>query len=331
MIRALLNSTNEGNLLLSDQAMVPKLRLPFIKDGYRRPWLTPLECIKSVFHFHNETCNIWSHFIPFILLLGTYLRYFSENSIFNPLMWPLLCFVLLSSYVFLMSSFAHTLCVLSPKSVGLKGWSDTDMDDLFFSLDYAGISMLNFGFGQGYIFYTGVSESTASTYINLFLTVSIMASNGTTYMAITSYIYREKMTTFTWQIFFVIPYMISVSPFLLRLYRNKIEENLSNMFFIQMFLFLLAASLHGLKLPERLAPGHFDYVGHSHNWMHVFTASGVFQNHYLFIHVLSTTDYLPMHSITIWNTFLVLLLCTFSNIAIVIVVFCHFRNRKQKN
>ena len=126
-----LESIVKRNALLSDKDTVPKLRLPFIKHGYRRPCLSPMECLTSVFKVHNETCNIWSHLISFVLLVCTYLIFFSEHSIWDPLMWPLLSFASLSSFVFLISSFAHTFCVMSPNSVGLKGWSDSDMDDVF--------------------------------------------------------------------------------------------------------------------------------------------------------------------------------------------------------
>ena len=321
------------NVLLADEDTVPKLRLPFIKYGYRRPCLSTRECLASVFKVHNETCNIWSHFIPFILIICMYLGYFSEHSIRDPLTWPLLSLASLSCYVFLISSFAHTFCVLSPNSVGLKGWSDSDMDDLFFSLDYAGISMLNFGFGQGYLFYTGISESTVNFHINLFFLALIIACNCATYVAIATSMNRENIQTFSRQIFFVVPYMLSVSPIIWRLCKDgiKCDEDLCIMFFSHIFMFFLGVSTFGFKIPERLAPGKFDILGQSHNWMHILTAVGAFQTHYLFMHILSTRCNLPRNKITLWNTFGLLVVCIVSNIAIVVITFCHFRNRKGEN
>lgn len=56
---------------LVDYAKAPK----FTKDnkyllrGYRCNYDTPSKALGSIFHWHNETCNIWTHFIPFIFTL----------------------------------------------------------------------------------------------------------------------------------------------------------------------------------------------------------------------------------------------------------------------
>ena len=139
---------------------------------------------------------------------------------------------------------------------------------------------------------------------------------------------------YVWYIFISVWY-ISISPFLWRLSSNTIrfDENLSIMFFSHMLMFFLGIFLFGLKLPERLAPGHFDSLGHSHNWMHVFTALGVFMTQYLFMYAISTRDDLPGHKITAWDTFGFLFVCIVSNITIVVVVVFrrfHIRIRQKE-
>ena len=46
---------------------------PFILTGYRDR-TTFLGCLKSVLLLHNETINIWSHFIGFLFFVGIFLR-----------------------------------------------------------------------------------------------------------------------------------------------------------------------------------------------------------------------------------------------------------------
>lgn len=40
----------------------------FILGGYRRPYSTWGECLKSLFKLHNESVNVWSHLFPMIVL-----------------------------------------------------------------------------------------------------------------------------------------------------------------------------------------------------------------------------------------------------------------------
>ena len=41
-----------------------------ITDGYRINFNTPRRIIRSLFMIHNESVNIWSHFIPAIFILA---------------------------------------------------------------------------------------------------------------------------------------------------------------------------------------------------------------------------------------------------------------------
>ena len=41
-----------------------------ITHGYRINFNTPKKIIKSLFMVHNESVNIWSHFIPALLILS---------------------------------------------------------------------------------------------------------------------------------------------------------------------------------------------------------------------------------------------------------------------
>lgn len=45
----------------------------YIRSGYRAG-LTYPQCCRSMFHYHNETVNIWTHFIPCIILAALAMR-----------------------------------------------------------------------------------------------------------------------------------------------------------------------------------------------------------------------------------------------------------------
>jgi adiponectin receptor len=41
-----------------------------ITHGYRINFNTPREILRSLFMVHNESVNIWSHFVPALLLIA---------------------------------------------------------------------------------------------------------------------------------------------------------------------------------------------------------------------------------------------------------------------
>lgn len=54
---------DQGRSLLVPKEAVPEYLQfnPWILEGYRRPNMSSLECIKSLFYFHNESINIFTH------------------------------------------------------------------------------------------------------------------------------------------------------------------------------------------------------------------------------------------------------------------------------
>ena len=42
---------------------------PYIRRGYRRQLGSLSECFRSLFYFHNEFVNIWSHLVPALFYL----------------------------------------------------------------------------------------------------------------------------------------------------------------------------------------------------------------------------------------------------------------------
>ena len=66
---------DQGEALLVPKEAVPEYLQfnPWILNGYRRPNMSSLECIKSLFYFHNESINIFTHGKSFSIALLSYI------------------------------------------------------------------------------------------------------------------------------------------------------------------------------------------------------------------------------------------------------------------
>lgn len=52
----------------------------YVKQGYRPSTKSFQDCFKSVFRWHNETGNIWTHLIGFAVLVALAVFTFSQSS-----------------------------------------------------------------------------------------------------------------------------------------------------------------------------------------------------------------------------------------------------------
>lgn len=112
---------------------------PHIQSGYRQISHSTSTCLHSCFQIHNETFNIWSHFIPcilFIILEGVMVYYLNtrypnattkDHIIFA-------FFILCATICLGISAIFHSLISHSEKT-----------RDLWLKLDYAGIIFLIIG------------------------------------------------------------------------------------------------------------------------------------------------------------------------------------------
>ena len=69
------------------------------------------------------------------------------------------------------------------------------------------------------------------------------------------------------------------------------------------FLWYLLNLIYFRKVPERLAPGIFDLIGHSHHFMHIGTTVGVYAHYYLVeieFQKYSKSRYSPLHILSIF-------------------------------
>lgn len=75
---------------LRSEDVPAQFREMFICSGYRKPYGSALDCVKSAFQLRNETVNVWTHFVPFLLFLVRFASLFWKYSITDTYAYPLL-------------------------------------------------------------------------------------------------------------------------------------------------------------------------------------------------------------------------------------------------
>jgi len=119
----------------------------YILSGYRKASYSYLRSLQSMVHWHNESVNIWTHFLPGVLLvpLGVLLysalkpRYEMASSAD---VYAMSCFFVCAAAGMMMSGIFHTLSNHSPTVA--KFWNQ---------LDYVGISLMIWGSFIPSVFY----------------------------------------------------------------------------------------------------------------------------------------------------------------------------------
>lgn len=116
-------------LLLCEECHTP---LPFILTGYR-PTMSIKNTICSLFTCHNETCNIWTHLIPFFISVGLIIVEYSNT--IRPIYdtYVIVTYCVCMAFCFFTSTLYHLIC-------NNKEWGE-----VFLKLDYISILVLIWG------------------------------------------------------------------------------------------------------------------------------------------------------------------------------------------
>ncbi|OCT78730.1 membrane progesterone receptor epsilon [Xenopus laevis] len=271
----------------------------FILSGYRRLHLTAQECLASIFQPTNETLNFWTHFIPLVLFVSKFYHVFflaAELPFHHPALLPLWCYASGVLLTFAMSCTAH---VFSCRSLRLRA--------VFFFLDYASISYYGFASTVAYSYYllprlslldpavmTPYLQSLGwhqvdysmllGLYGKLVLPVAFILAVTCTVACCKSraedcsYPFAIRTFVFAMPLSMACPVMIESLLFDLR----KRNPTLFVHFYRRYFWLLVAAFFNVSKIPERIHPGLFDFIGHSHQLFHIFTFLSIYdQMHYV--------------------------------------------------
>ncbi|XP_077383541.1 membrane progestin receptor delta isoform X1 [Festucalex cinctus] len=252
---------------LFDAHQVPKVfREDGILSGYRHPRSSALDCVLSTFHINNETVNIWTHFLPtwyFVWRLASLCS--SSNLASDSYAWPLLAYMLLACVYPFTSCCAHTFSAMSSRS-----------RHICYFFDYAAISLYSLGSAICYGCYV-----MPDVWLNGWLHrhfVPIAVGNSLLCTSLSCYsrfveVHFPQRSKVLRTVAFVVPFIFDSLPIFYRLLLccggrcSPSEALLSHVY--QLTLAFLTCFLFASHLPERLAPGRFDYFGHSHQLFHV--------------------------------------------------------------
>ena len=247
-----------------------EFRDPFILSGYRRPQISALDCVLSIFKRSNETVNVWTHVAALGFFVFRSIEVFSSHRpLEDSFVYPLLSFAIGTSSMFAMSSGAHMFNSMSSKT-----------RHVCFFFDYAAINVYAFSVGQAMYFYSRPIE-TAWILLNsscVFLSLCAAVSVLSTYLCCAS---RHRWIDLQFLIrtgTFTLSFFINTSPYWFRMWQCSSEVDcnaVSIPYFKRHFvLYAVAAFANGSKLPERLMPGVFDFFGQSHHFLHILCAVG---------------------------------------------------------
>ncbi|XP_075396506.1 membrane progestin receptor delta [Tenrec ecaudatus] len=244
-----------------------------IVSGYRRPTSSALDCVLSSFQMTNETVNIWTHFLPTWYFLWRLLTLAGGPGFRSePYHWPLLIFLLPACLYPFASCCAHTFSSMSPRA-----------RHICYFLDYGALSLYSLGCAFPYAAYSMPTSWLHGPLHQLFVPAAALNSFLCTGLACYSR-FLELESPGLCKVLrttaFAHPFLFDNLPLFYRLglcwgrAPHCGQEALSPSHCYHLLCALLTAFLFTSHLPERLAPGRFDYIGHSHQLFHICAVLG---------------------------------------------------------
>ncbi|GAB1287703.1 Membrane progestin receptor delta [Apodemus speciosus] len=243
-----------------------------IMSGYRCPTSSALDCVLSSFQMTNETVNIWTHFLPTWYFLWRLLALGSPGFRAEPYHLPLLVFLLPACLYPFASCCAHTFSSMSPRA-----------RHICYFLDYGALSLYSLGCAFPYAAYSMPASWLHSRLHQLFVPAAALNSFLCTGLSCYSRFPELENPGFSKALrtaAFAYPFLFDNLPLFcrLRLCWGRAyscgRDALSSSHGYHLLCALLAGFLFAARLPERLAPGRFDYIGHSHQLFHICAVLG---------------------------------------------------------
>ncbi|XP_030044534.1 membrane progestin receptor gamma-B [Microcaecilia unicolor] len=212
----------------------------------------------------NETLNIWTHFLPtwyfsWKLLASLWVLDVWSDSY----TWPLVVFLVSCCIYPFTSSCAHTFSVMSTKA-----------RHICFFFDYGALSLYSLGSAIAYSAYSFPDAWLPSVFHDWYVPIAVVntvISTGLSCYSRFPEMKRPQLSKVMRTMAFTYSYLFDSVPLFYRLYicagEGSAENTVNHLKHI--VLAVLTAFLFASHLPERLAPGRFDYIGHSHQLFHI--------------------------------------------------------------
>lgn len=261
---------DHGKVLYSVEETPQWHREPFIKSGYRQAYSTFWQCIQSLFYLNNESFNIWSHLLSTLYFFVRFAVALSWTC--KSLDLPLVSAALGTVTVYSTSATAHLLNSMSEKAF-----------KTCFFLDYAAISAYTFTSSQAMFFYTRPVNSNWLIFESAYLYLSIagLLCCFSTYASCKTDADSNKFSAVLRTASFVASWLTTALPFIAGVTLCNCHATASCLAFSacntltlgyyagHVVCMILSGVLYSSRLPERLFPGKFDFIGNSHHFLHI--------------------------------------------------------------
>ena len=251
--------TNPGCMKASD---LPKeFRDVGIMSGYRKPDMPVRLYLRSLFQFHNETLNVWTHiasclfFVYYAAIVSRDIDLLREENA------PLLCLLITSCLFPFGSALAHLFNSMSVVS-----------RHVCFMIDYFTISLYAYGACAANKVYAIPVSWRGSYFENYFMSamffncvITVVVSCYTRFLPVTRETKILRLSAF------VMPYVFGMLPCMHRvLHCEDFDSCYGAQFYKQHFIDnLFTIVFYGGHVPEIFFPGVFDIFFHSHQIFHV--------------------------------------------------------------
>jgi len=262
-----INAARERRLITYEELPVPWRTNQFITRGYRFTE-TKLECVRSaMFEFSNETANIWTHGVGFIIILAIAFYFYpnsqlwtyhtSADKVVNAI------FFLAAAKALACSTIWHTFSSISHQQ---------EMER-FACVDYSGISLL--------IAASIITTEYCAFYVeplsqSLYITITLIFGIAGVVLPWRPVFNRADMRGYR-VVFYVSLGATGAIPMIQLTYTRGLWWTI--MFYLpilkSIIVYLCGATIYALQVPEKYYPGCFDWVGGSHNWWHICVLGGI--------------------------------------------------------
>ncbi|CAK8691046.1 unnamed protein product [Clavelina lepadiformis] len=253
-----------------DCTQVPRCCVePYILKGYVLPYMPWRYYLKVLWIPNNELFNVWTHLLPSLYFM--YLWYTFSQTLDLMDNWPLFSVTFASIILTMCSALAHAFHSRS-----------TYHHSCWFMLDYFGIT--TFAFSSTVAHFFACSEL---SYYNMFgpINLKILLVNcflgflccsiSQTGKKLVSICHARRYKLWS----NALGYLYGMLPVGHRMYVLWHDEDPAITYHALQFLFLVLAPLwYTSDFPQRLFPGKFDVIGHSHQIFHIFGALACYFN-----------------------------------------------------
>ena len=259
----------------------------YILNHYRKMNQSINYYIKSIFKLHNETFNIWTHFVASLFFLS-----FLIVNVSMPPYRSRIDKYVTQAFVFYSNIISSFLCFTLSTIMHIFYPINEIICNRLMILDYMGIFINITGTASAFIYFSFYCQE---IYQQLYF---ILLSSATVLILVIFICFKFFVLPhqLKWRVILFIIYGISV--LIPVIHRFSIKDDNDNYFLdelryfmLSVLSFIIAIGLYISKIPERFYPGKFDIIGSSHTLFHIFTLTGdILCTYGLWVIMIKETD-----------------------------------------